>query len=521
MVQIQLALNPKFAVLKLTLRCYQWRCLVVGICLTFLAGCATHQQKIDLARQQYWQGNFAASNTNLDQALKRPKRDVEILKLDQAMVNFSQGDLEAAAGLLREVRDRFDERPLGVAAQNASSYLTDDNSRPYLGEDHEKVLVRVMLTLIDLVQESGDAVAYAHQLGQSIDELLASRDIETPPVEEPATGVEAGPSLNSGTGDSVVAASSEASIEAPGALIVSTGENSANSSSGQTAAPTVEPDVVREELAIAPLMRALVRKSSPLNQDDVQRHLTIANEWRPTSAFMNQELVDLALRREIPPGHGSVYLVMFVGRGPVKREVAEPVTSQALLIADRILSAVGEYSLPPTIAPVKIAEMVATPSNVDGFLVSTAGRVVGQTETIADLNRLAVARHQELLPQILARAVVRRIVKKSVVVATKSQLNVQNELLSTAYNLAGVVWEATEQADLRCWSLLPGQIQILRLDLPMGEHELAMYPTLSGQLTRTEPLRCRVQIVDGRATFAIGSLLDAQQSGAVFLHHLP
>lgn len=484
-------------------------------------GCATHQQKIDLARQQYWQGNFATAQTNLDQALKRPKRDVEILKLDQAMVSFSQGDLEAAAGLLQEVRDRFDERPLGVAAQNVSSYLTDDNTRPYLGEDHEKVLVRVMLTLIDLVQESGDAVAYAHQLGQSIDDLLAARDVDASSAEDGDAGDETSTPDSGITGEHVVAATSEQAGQTAGQSMVSTVNGLANSGPGETATTGVKPDIVKEELSIAPLMRALVRKSSPLHQDDVHRHLTTANEWRPTSAFLNQELVDLALRREIRPGYGSVYLIMFVGRGPVKREVAEPVTSQALLIADRILSAVGEYSLPPTIAPVKIAEMVPTPSNVDGLLVSTGGRVVGQTETIADLNRLAVARHQELLPQIIARAVVRRMVKKSVVVATKSQLNVQNELLSTAYNLAGVVWEATEQADLRCWSLLPGQIQILRLDLPIGDHELVMYPTLYGQLTRTEPLRCQVQIVDGRATFALGSLLDAQQSGAVFSHRLP
>jgi hypothetical protein len=193
-----------------------------------------------------------------------------------------------------------------------------------------------------------------------------------------------------------------------------------------------------------------------------------------------------------------------------------------LFVADRILSFVGEYSLPPTLAPVKIAELVPGATNFDGLVASVNGKVVGHTETIADLNRLAVARHQEQLPQIIARAVVRRVIKKSLVVATKSQLNVQSEMVSTAYNIAGVVWEAAEQADLRCWSLLPGQIQLLRIDLPVGTHELVLYPTWydprsqSHQLAGNEPLRGRVIIHDGLTTFAVGTLLDSHQGGELF-----
>jgi len=41
-----------------------------------------------------------------------------------------------------------------------------------------------------------------------------------------------------------------------------------------------------------------------------------------------------------------------------------------------------------------------------------------------------------------------------------------------AVDLAGVAWEATESADTRCWGLLPDQIQVLRVELPAGRHEI-------------------------------------------------
>jgi uncharacterized protein len=457
------------------------RYVVVGTLLFWplQAGCVSHRKMVEQARDQYWHGSFAEAESNLAQARKRPKKDTEVLKLDQAMVHFSQGELAESATLLREVRDHFERPAIAGAAQKATSYLTDDNTRPYVGEDHEKILVRVLLTMIDLAQQQGDAVAYAHQVGESIEELLASREPNTIPPTK---------SVN-------VAVAETSPPEKP------------------VQPPT---DVVKEELAIAPLLRALVRKSSRMNQDDVLRNLKVATEWRSNSPFLMQELLASAEHQDIAPGHGSVYLIMFVGRGPVKQSVTEPVTSQALLIADQLLSAVGEFSLPPTIAPVKIAAMVPSPSNVDGMQVSIGGQLVGNMETIADLNRLAVARHQELLPQIIARAVVRRVVKKSVVVATKSQTNVQSELVSTAYNLAGVLWEASEQADLRCWSLLPGQIQILRVDLPVGAHRLVLYPTWHGQLVRAEPLEGNVEVNDGQTAFAIGTMLDRDQPGTLY-----
>jgi uncharacterized protein len=456
---------------SLTLRVGMLSAQLFGI---ILCGCVSHQQKVEKARDLYWQGDFGAARTGFDEAIKRPKRDIEVLKLDQAMVHFANGEPEAAAVLLREVRDHFDQPDIAGSVQKATSFLTDDTARPYSGEDHEKILLRVMLTLIDLVRQNGDAVAYAHQTGESIDDLLASRPT---PADSALDSLEDAPA---------------------------------------DASPAAKPDIVREELAIAPVMRALVRKSSRMNHDEVLRNFRVATEWRSTSPFLRQELQALEERRDIPRGYGSLYIVMFTGRGPVKKEVTEPVTSQSLLIADRLLSAMGDYELPPTIAPVKIAAMVPSESRVDGLLVSFGDRIVGSMEPIADLNRLAYARHQELLPEIIARAVVRRIVKKTVVVASQSATGAKGDLSSVAWSLAGVLWEASEKADLRSWTLLPGQIQIIRLDIPAGVHQLRLIPTLNGHMTGVRPIECNVDVIDGEISFALGMVPESDQPGRVF-----
>ena len=57
-------------------------------------------------------------------------------------------------------------------------------------------------------------------------------------------------------------------------------------------------------------------------------------------------------------GHGALYVFALVGRGPIKQETAEIPTQAALLVADRIFDAVGKRNVTPTLAPVKIPQVV-------------------------------------------------------------------------------------------------------------------------------------------------------------------
>src|SRR5262249_35001751 len=147
------------------------------------------------------------------------------------------------------------------------------------------------------------------------------------------------------------------------------------------------------------------------------------------------------------------------------------------LVADRILSHNAKYSVPPTVAPIKVPRVIVPFNEVQGVRVTIDGQVCGQTETITDVGRLAVQQADALLPQLLGRAIAGRIVKKAIVYGAKEGLHTpQDGLVNLAVDLGGVIWEATESADTRCWGLLPEKVQVLRLELPAGTRQLALQP---------------------------------------------
>lgn len=477
--------------------------LLIG--LAIFAGCQTHRQVIEQAHQSFWEGDLDRSAAELQRAAERPKNDLAVLKLDQSMVEFQRGRFTESQSLLKEVRQQFTEIPPAAhTARSAMAYLTDDTRRAYTGEDHEKLLLQVMLALQSLLRSDGDAMAFAHQLGLETEALLESRPVEqTPPSpEQPAVAASNPPPSNN---------AAPAGPEATQVVL-------ADSPPAAPLVPKVDP--IRFELAFAPLLRSLIRGQSALNHDDLVRNLRVANEWRPGSEFLQAELARAEAGELTPPGYGSLYVVALVGRGPRKVTGTEEVTSQALLVADQIVSAFGNYTLPPTVAPIKIARIELSPITVDSLRVSVNGQELGITENIADIGRLALARQKEQMPEIVGRAVARRVLKKGMIVAGMSAAGAEkesgNDLTSLVYTAAGVAWEAAEQADLRSWSLLPGSIQIYRIDLPAGQHRLDLRGELQGR-TVSSRFSSPLLIRDGYATFAIATLPDRSATGRVFV----
>ena len=117
------------------------------------------------------------------------------------------------------------------------------------------------------------------------------------------------------------------------------------------------------------------------------------------------------------------------------------------------------------------------------------------------------------------RAVARRIVKKGAVYGAKEMSGIEKgSLTGLAVDVAGIAWEATESADTRCWGLLPDQIQVLRVELPAGHHQVALQPIVGsvgvGNVGhRTEP----VEIDNGRNTYLLAAVPDNKIVGHVLV----
>jgi hypothetical protein len=151
--------------------------------------------------------------------------------------------------------------------------------------------------------------------------------------------------------------------------------------------------------------------------------------------------------------------------------------------------------------------------------VEVNGVAVATTLPITDLHQLATETYAYKLPEVMARTVARRIVKKGAVYAAKDQLEASSTIASLAMDAAGVLWEATESADTRCWGLLPREIQILRVELPAGTHQFNLEPVRGGTAVgRGVP--CNVEVVDGGNTYVLSYWPDLQPIGEVLVSPL-
>ena len=91
-----------------------------------------------------------------------------------------------------------------------------------------------------------------------------------------------------------------------------------------------------------------------------------------------------------------------------------------------------------------------------------------RSQEIVRLQSLAAKQLKDDLPAMVTRQIVRLVAKEEL----RQQLSRNNgelgNLFASIYNLA------TEKADTRSWSTLPDSIHIMRLNLPVGEHNITL-----------------------------------------------
>lgn len=426
------------------------RLLVVFVAVVSTFGCSTHAKRIAIPRSLFYDGQMQACREGLEKLSKSSRHDRDVVNLDLAVVDLLSGQAKQAEQRLKEVRDRFDHLEQPSLAENTVSMWTDDQTRSYSGEDYEKILIRVLLSVSSLMQDGIDAESYTLQIQEKHEQL--SERFATANSKEPTDYI---------------------------------------------------------PLPLGFYMRGMLREATHRDYDDAIRNYQIASELLPHCEPLLWDLARVQKGVHSQPGHGVVYVFAMVGRGPYKVEVAERPTSDALLIADRIVSAVGPYKLPPTIAPIKIPDIVVPHSDVEAVGVHINSHPIGPTVSLANIEDLARRTYQANRSAIVARAVARRVIKKATIVAAKDTMGKRDGLTSLGMDIVGVAWEATEAADTRCWGLLPRDIQLLRVEAPAGEHVLNLSPLGNGRPIGPSQTTS-VHVVDGQNSYVIAWFPDAR-----------
>jgi hypothetical protein len=430
--------------------------LLVALCS--VTGCASYIDRLTDVRNTFAAGDLEATSKVIEKGLRK-RKEANCLKLERAIVSLAEGRPKDAEQTLREVRDQFDHLEQAAIGENALAMLTDSTNRAYSGEDYEKVLIRAMLALSNLMTDGQDATAYSLQIADKQQQIIQA-----------------------GTDKD--------------------GEN---------------PKLSYKGVALGAYIHGMLREATHNSYDDAARSISLVCNWEPAFPYGRQDLDRVQHGHHSAPGNGVLYVFSLVGMGPYKEETLEVASTVSLLIADRILSAVSSQTLPPTIAPIKVPQVVLSSNDVCNVLVSVNDHAIGRTETITDVGRMATEQYQAIYPRVIAEAVVRRVVKKGVIFGGKEVLGVKKDSLEGfAFDLLGVAWEATEAADTRCWGLLPDKIQVLRVELPAGTHQVSLQP-LGGSGVNGAPSTETVTISNGRNTYMLANFPTTRLVGKVLV----
>lgn len=430
--------------------------LMIFLGLVISLGCRSYHRNVQSVHADFYRNDLARASEELtkQKGKKANRKNEDLMKLEESMLHMCRGEFRQAESLLREVRDRFDDLEnarLANAAQKMASLLSDDNALPYAGEDYEKVMIRVMLAINSLLLDGEDARAYANQINLKQQEIMARSEVD------PDTGEKVKKSYRN--------------------------------------------------VALGPYICAILNQTSMMDQMETIRELTKVCQWAPDFLPGKMLLEHAKTTPHSRPGNGVLHIFVMLGRGPRKIQVNEPVTQLSLLIADQIVSATSKHSVPPTIAPVPIPKIETRPCRYRHVDVFLGEKLASRTVTLTDVNRMAREQFEVNKPWIVARAAARRVVKKAGIYGIKEASGVHStgEIL---LDLAGIAWELTEEADTRCWSLLPGEIQVARIELPAGTHEIGLQGITPSPNDKTSLYRQTITLEDGRNSYLFLYLAD-------------
>lgn len=409
--------------------------------LAGLTGCAGHSRSFAPIERCLATQRPADALALLD-AQRHAGRDRLLYLLNRAMLLRLTGDLAASNAHFEQAKALIDALSALSVSEQAASFLVNDATRSYEGQPHEQVLLHVYAALNYLEEGRRDeARVEALQVDLRLRQL-AERAPESPFRADPFARY------------------------LTGLLYEERGEWSDALIAYRKAFEAYQDHGERYPLAVPRWLQAdLLRLTERMGLHDEGERYREAFGDVPAEGSPLEE------------GLGEVVLLLHSGLAPVKRE-------ESLALPDPASGLLVSVSLP---------RYERRPRYAQGARVA-AGDRIAHTELVQDIEAIALANHEALLPGTTARALARAVAK----FAAAKSVQKQNEAASVLLNLAALL---TERADTRSWLTLPAQIQMARVALEAGDHHVTVEV-----LGAADRVLCRqefpgVRVEPGRRTY--------------------
>ena len=361
-----------------------------------------------------------------------------IASLDKGMLRRITGDYEGSNRILESAKQEID-RLYGVSVtENLAAVTVNETMRSYVGDRYEQLLLHAYMAMNYI--ELGDYDAARVEMLQAD---VKMREWGDEPEDDPFVRYFEGIIY-------------EALGEYDQALVsYRKAYNIYTEKAGRPYPPA--PQVLKKDL-----LRLLDRLGLRDEYDRYKKAFGMAN-YRPVEAGEDD---------------GELVVILNNGLAPIRRETAVMIFSPE--VQHNLRVAFPVYEGKPALLMQPVVE-------------TGSGRLA--MEQVENVDALARYSLEQAMPGIMARAMARAVVKYN----TQHSAQENSALAGFLMTVTNI---ATERADTRSWTTLPQAIELQRIRLPAGEHEIKI-KLMNAAGHAVDEISEKVRIKPGRISFLI------------------
>ena len=412
-----------------------------------LAGCATYSDSFGTIERNLSSRQYDAALQDIEkQADSRTGRVLYLL--NKGMVLRMKRDFAGSNQALEAAKTEMERLYAASVSENALSFIVNDATVSYAGDDYEQVLVHLYMALNYLeLGQPGDARVEALQVDiklREIGEKIPESKFTEDALSRYLTGLiyeELGE-----WSDAMIAY--RKAYEAYKKYQVNFG--------------LAMPDMLKHDL-----LRLAQRQGLKDEADGYSKEF--GSEPRQEDGHN-------------PGQEGELVFILNNGLAPIKREktigmwVPPPVVATSTTRTSGPVPRTQEKPAMPVLVNIALPYYESRPSNVLSARVSVSGKQA-PTRMMEDIDAIARASLDSRMPAITARSIARAVSKGAIQKSVDKAGN--NRDTDPAAALIGsfivrVAAAATERADTRSWLTLPANVQLARLSLPPGSYDLTV-----------------------------------------------
>ena len=416
--------------------------LAALVCVLTLNGCATYSSSFVTIEQQLAGQRYDDALKTIE-AKSKSKTERVLYLLNKGMVQRIKRDFAASNQSLEAAKQEMERLYAASISENALSFVVNDATVSYAGDDYEQVLVHLYMALNYL------------ELGQRDEARVEALQVDTK-LREIGEKIPA----NKFTEDAL-------SRYLTGMIYEELGEWSDAMIAYRKAYEAYQKYQRDFSVAVPDMLKLdLVRLAQRQGlSDELARY---RKEFGMAPPPKKKAVAD--------DPEGELVFILNNGLAPIKREkVINTWAPPPSVVVDASKPSSAVASAPPIMVSIALPYYESRPARVWSARISVSGKQAS-TQLMEDIDAIARASLDARMPAITARAVARAVAKgviqESVDKAGKNRNDDAVQFFGSM--LVRIVSVATERADTRSWLTLPANVQLARLALPPGSYTVTV-----------------------------------------------